>query len=547
MSTSFVRSKKIVLSGIIFPSLLFLGVHFASANTNQVNIWWPTNNATVSGSQPFKVVLENRSLNEYSMYWQVDNGGLVKMDDNQTDYPHKESLVDVSNWKWNSNGVYNIMYIAKDTNGNEISRTSETLNVNTPSASVAVTVSPTPQVDILWPTNNANVAGVQTVKAVISGKDISSYKIFWSLNGGQKNELPSAGDNSHKEGSIDFTNWTWMGNQAYVLTFTAVDNQNTILSEKKVSVYTNSQAVPAPATQTSAPIAVVPVSPSGALYVNQSSPALTQANLWQSTRPIDAAIMQKIGSQSVGVWYGGWNTNLLSDIQKVMLSAASTNSIPTLVAYNIPGRDCQGYSAGGASSMSAYNSWIKTFSQGVGSGKAIVILEPDALSNITCLSQSMQSDRYAMIQNAVNVFKANNPNAKVYVDAGHAGWIDATEMSTRLNKAGVQNASGFSLNVSNYVSTLDNTTYGQTISNLTNSAHFVIDTSRNGNGSNGEWCNASGRSLGQAPTLSTGVNKVDGYLWVKPVGESDGNCNGGPSAGVWWADYALDMAKRAGY
>ena len=38
---------------------------------------------------------------------------------------------------------------------------------------------------------------------------------------------------------------------------------------------------------------------------------------------------------------------------------------------------------------------------------------------------------------------------------------------------------------------------------------------------------------------------ADALLWVKAPGESDGSCNGGPSAGTWWTEYALGLAERA--
>jgi endoglucanase len=50
--------------------------------------------------------------------------------------------------------------------------------------------------------------------------------------------------------------------------------------------------------------------------------------------------------------------------------------------------------------------------------------------------------------------------------------------------------------------------------------------------------------LGQMPTTRTGHRLVDAYLWIKYPGESDGPCNGGPTAGQWWADYALGLAQR---
>ncbi len=91
------------------------------------------------------------------------------------------------------------------------------------------------------------------------------------------------------------------------------------------------------------------------------------------------------------------------------------------------------------------------------------------------------------------------------------------------------------------MTTSDETVYGANVSQLLGGKHFVVDTSRNGNGSNGEWCNPTGRAIGQTPTNQTGNALVDALLWVKTPGESDGTCNGGPSAGVWWPDYALSL------
>ena len=38
---------------------------------------------------------------------------------------------------------------------------------------------------------------------------------------------------------------------------------------------------------------------------------------------------------------------------------------------------------------------------------------------------------------------------------------------------------------------------------------------------------------------------VDAYCWIKRPGESDGTCNGGPAAGGWWPDRALELARLA--
>jgi len=109
----------------------------------------------------------------------------------------------------------------------------------------------------------------------------------------------------------------------------------------------------------------------------------------------------------------------------------------------------------------------------------------------------------------------------------------------------VPEADGFALNVSNFVTTASNVSYGQQVSTLLGGAHFVVDTSRNGNGPGSDWCNPPGRAVGQRPTSQTGQVGVDAFLWVKRPGESDGECNGGPAAGTFWASYAIGLMRGA--
>jgi endoglucanase len=118
-------------------------------------------------------------------------------------------------------------------------------------------------------------------------------------------------------------------------------------------------------------------------------------------------------------------------------------------------------------------------------------------------------------------------------------------MATRLQQAGIQNARGFSLNVSNFRTTADEIAYGRAIAGQVGKP-FVIDTGRNGLGPYGdEWCNPPGRALGRRPTNVTGDSRIDAFLWIKQPGFSDGPCSGGPAAGQWWADYALGLPERS--
>ncbi|HEX4104031.1 MAG TPA: CARDB domain-containing protein [Candidatus Paceibacterota bacterium] len=95
-----------------------------SGSTSTIQVWWPTDGVTVTGVQPFKAMLENMSVDNYSMYWQVDGGQLNAMPSNETDYPHKEASVDVSPWNWRGNGPYVVTFVAKDANGQTIGETS---------------------------------------------------------------------------------------------------------------------------------------------------------------------------------------------------------------------------------------------------------------------------------------------------------------------------------------------------------------------------------------------------------------------------------------
>jgi endoglucanase len=139
------------------------------------------------------------------------------------------------------------------------------------------------------------------------------------------------------------------------------------------------------------------------------------------------------------------------------------------------------------------------------------------------------------------------PAVAVYLDAGNSAWQPVATIARRLRAAGVAGARGFSLNVANFNTSAAEAAYGERVSRLVGGKPFLIDTSRNGLGPvrGKAWCNPPGRALGQAPTAATGNPLVDGFLWVKAPGESDGRCNGGPAAGRWWPEYALGLARRA--
>lgn len=254
------------------------------------------------------------------------------------------------------------------------------------------------------------------------------------------------------------------------------------------------------------------------------------------------ALLDGIAAQALAHWIASPEASVTREVHGIVSAARARGAIPVLVAYAIPGRDCGGYSAGGVEEA-GYERWVDAFVAGLGRHPSIVIVEPDALAQLSCLDRAGAERRVAELAYAVDAFAAQGSFA--YLDAGHSGWIDADDMARYLGYAHVSNAAGFSLNVSNFRGTAEEIAYGTTISDALGGAHFVIDTSRNGIPSrDDEWCNPSGRALGAVPTTVTASPLVDAYLWIKTPGRSDGPCRGGPPAGEWWPQYAIDLARN---
>jgi len=359
------------------------------------------------------------------------------------------------------------------------------------------------------------------------------------------------------------------------------------------------------------------------------------------------------------------NHRVAAQVRAALAGARAQHAVPVFVAYNIPGRDCSQYSAGGAPSDSAYQEWINSISGALGDNQAVLILEPDALANLPGYCGSAYNAAFPNITNTTRIDDVaygvqtleGDPNISLYLDAGHSAWQAVGNIAEVLVAADVQQAQGFFLNVSNYQYATNNAYYGTWVSSciayatqlsgetqasalgyastlsaadnspsgafnscpnqywnggpLDNyasgvamspygvwsetqsdptlytanldahyasmlgstvpSTHFVIDTSRDGQGPNdmqayaaapydqpasvistlqgGNWCNPPGSGLGLRPTANTGAvtnsldsylpantSLLDAYLWVKTPGQSDGQCDiaGGVRA---WQDY----------
>jgi endoglucanase len=350
------------------------------------------------------------------------------------------------------------------------------------------------------------------------------------------------------------------------------------------------------------------LAPGTKFYIEGNSKAFAQALADRKAGDTaNAKLMDAMASYPVAEWFTGSTTlKQTTDAMALLQSkAAPQQRVPVTVAYNVPGRDCSQYSAGGASNSAEYAAWVDALAKGIGDRKTVVLLEPDglALSPAFCGGTAeQQSTRLEEINDAVDRL-AQQPGTVVYLDAGHSSWHAVGEMAELLIDGGIARAQGFFLNVSNYRTDSELIRYGTQIAKCiwyldhTEGAapgdcpnqwwpaadadawyashvpadaqltHFVIDTSRNGKGpwtptvsypDPQEWCNPPNRGLGVRPTSQTGVPLLDAFLWIKVPGESDGSCTRGtagpedpeygvvdPAAGAWWPDQAHGLAANA--
>jgi endoglucanase len=284
-------------------------------------------------------------------------------------------------------------------------------------------------------------------------------------------------------------------------------------------------------------------------WVDPASDAAKQVDQWRKDgRIADAVQLEKIARQPIAHWIGS-EGNTTEETKGIVSQAKAGGRTPVLVAYNIPNRDCGQYSSGGAESDDEYRGFVQQMADGIGGDKAVVILEPDALAQTLtkCEGQGEQEGREALLADAVKTLSASG--GEVYIDAGNPGFVkDTGQLADGLRKSGVDQAAGFALNTSNFATNDAVESYGKKVSDQLGGKKFVIDTSRNGNGSyNGPeqptWCNPPGRALGVPPTRNTGDPRVAAFLWIKEPGGSDGNCRGAPDAGQFMPDYALGLAK----
>ena len=134
----------------------------------------------------------------------------------------------------------------------------------------------------------------------------------------------------------------------------------------------------------------------------------SNAQRWVAANPNDSrmpAIRDGIARNPGARWFGDWSGDIRAATDAYVDAATAAGKVPILVAYNIPKRDCGGQSTGGAANAAAYRQWITDFGAGVAGRAAIVILEPDAVTQLDCLTQAQIDERFLLIEHALAKFE----------------------------------------------------------------------------------------------------------------------------------------------
>ncbi|ORX48384.1 putative cellulase [Piromyces finnis] len=312
------------------------------------------------------------------------------------------------------------------------------------------------------------------------------------------------------------------------------------------------------------------------LFINPYYTAEVDAAIAQMSNSSLIAKAKKMKEYSNAIWLDTIN-NMNEWLEKNLKYALAEQNetgktvLTVFVVYDLPGRDCHALASNGellandgdwARYKSEYIDVIEEKLKTYKSQPVVLIVEPDSLANMVTNLDSTpacrDSEKYYLDGHAYLIKKLGVlPHIAMYLDIGHAfwlGWDDNREKAGKVYAKVISSGSpgqvrGFASNVANYTPWEDPTLsrgpdtewnpcpdekryieamYKDFKSAGIKSVYFIDDTSRNGHKTDrthpGEWCNQTGVGIGARPQANpiSGMDYLDAFYWVKPLGESDG-------------------------
>ncbi|KAF4044659.1 Glycosyl hydrolases family 6 [Phytophthora infestans] len=275
-----------------------------------------------------------------------------------------------------------------------------------------------------------------------------------------------------------------------------------------------------------------------------SIPPYSYTGAKQSHPELTTAI-ETLENYAIASWFTDrQSTDERSTTISDMLSQCSEDTRLSIVVYGIPNKDCAAglSSEGSVKSTDDYKAFLQELTDAVGDRKVLYVVEPDALGLLTqdggCGASAGYLDNLKVAVAALSA----NANAELYVDIGYWMLADsASKVATAMKDIGSSGrVKGVTINTSNYRSNDECAGYCTNFQTAMGSTDMkcIVDTSRNYNGSpTSDWCNVPTAGIGKPPTSETGISNIDYFMWIKPPGESDGECpTGGTSAGSFYLE-----------
>eukprot|EP00833_Pecoramyces_ruminatium_P008085 jgi/Orpsp1_1/1182117/evm.model.c7180000079958.2 len=346
-------------------------------------------------------------------------------------------------------------------------------------------------------------------------------------------------------------------------------------------------------------------------YVNEIDLAIEQMT--------DSSLIhkaKKMQTYPTAIWL-----NNLEDVKNWLrpnLKAANAQQLSTgknvltvFVLNNLPGRNCNYLVSYGEFMMNETdaqrykNEYIDEIEEALKYYKSqpvVFIVEPGALASLVTYTETTpacaEAEKYYLDGHAYLIKKLGLlPNVSLYLDIGFnywLGWDDYRYEAAKLYASVINSGSpgkvrGFASNVANYTPWVEppdprgpdyewdpcpdemrylTAMYKDFISANIKSVHFISDTSRNGHKLDrthpSYWCNQKGVGAGPRPMAYPviGMDYIDAFYWIKPLGESDGysdgkgdqiddDCNSrysmkpAPKEGEWFQEYFIEGIMNA--
>jgi endoglucanase len=205
-------------------------------------------------------------------------------------------------------------------------------------------------------------------------------------------------------------------------------------------------------------------------------------NAYVATSGANHTLLSRLVQTPRAVWLGYWTPTNQVRAQTAETVAASQNgnknALTEFATFLL--NPWEKLAAHGSWNVNADETWYRDMAAGIGSSRAMVIVQADLpYAHTTSSTAPERIDTYAA------QVLSDQPHTTVYIDGGTEGWYDAEQDASLLVRNGIRYARGFALNDTDYDTTAIDDVFGaKVIADLAKMGvkgkHFIVDTDENG-------------------------------------------------------------------